>query len=376
MHACLSLVVLAGLAQAPAFEPRRLAFSPDGQALAVGGAAGKAGMFVLYDVKTRRPRWRVPLEQGVSALGWASGGQTLVVACGPSVVLVEPATGKERGRFGPHGMAVRSLAVSPGGGTVATGGDDRCVRLWELAGGKELKELAGHKGPVASLAFSPDGRLLAGAGGGEARLWDVKEGKVRHTLTHGEDHLSTALFAARGRVVVTGGSGGVVSLWDPMTGRSRGKLELMGSIKGAAHGEAGHTLAVWGFGRAIRLVRLNLGPPDARAAKRIAGLLRELDDDRYEARQEASRKLLGLGFLAWDELRRAVSDSPSAEVRIRARAVLAELAGKPRLHLRGHKGDVRDAALAPDGRTLASASADGSVRLWEVESGKELAVLR
>ena len=63
-----------------------------------------------------------------------------------------------------HEGAVRSLAFSPDGKTLASGSEDHTVRLWDVAGAKERSQLKGHTDEVWTLAFSPDGKTIASAG--------------------------------------------------------------------------------------------------------------------------------------------------------------------------------------------------------------------
>ena len=60
-----------------------------------------------------------------------------------------------------HSNGVRSVAFSPDGRTLVTGGDDRMARLWDAATGRALLPPIRHRAPVTRVAFSPDGKWLA-----------------------------------------------------------------------------------------------------------------------------------------------------------------------------------------------------------------------
>jgi WD40 repeat protein len=71
-----------------------------------------------------------------------------------------------------HTAPVRSVAIDPEGTWLASGGDDRVVRRWDLGTGRPMDTLRGHVGPVRGVAVSPDGTLVATAGvDGTLRLW-------------------------------------------------------------------------------------------------------------------------------------------------------------------------------------------------------------
>jgi WD40 repeat protein len=116
---------------------------------------------------------------------------------------------------------------------VATGCDDRAVRLWDAETGHCLATLTGHADRVYSVVFSPDGAVLASASNdGTARLWDVASGVPIHTLDRNQGRLWSAAFSPDGAMLATAGDDLAVRLWDTRTGMS-------------LHTLTGHSRRVW-----------------------------------------------------------------------------------------------------------------------------------
>ncbi len=379
LPAAFALVVAAlpARAQEPAGpELRVVAFSPDGKSLAAGAwLPGNRGEVTVWDVTTRTARWARPESAAVTALAYSPDGKLLALAFRRREVrLLNAATGEAEATLDGGEKEVRAVAFSPDGRTLATAGQD--VRLWDVAGRRERRLIRGPRGEqqaVYAVAFAPDGGAVAGACGRDLRLWDAATGEQKWLAPQTGGHVARLLFAPDGRWLLAGDWSGQVRLCDAVTGATRCKLGHLGAVDSLAFAPQARTLAVAGFTREARLYGLDLREPTEAERKRIDALLARLDDEDYAAREAAGRELLTVGFVAEPALRRAVKESSSPEVRIRARRLRRELLRTPRLVLGGHAGEVSAVAFAPGGKLLATAGKGGTAPLWDVTSGKEVA---
>jgi WD40 repeat protein len=377
---CLAAAILVSARGQEPEKPRvrSVAFSPDGKWLTCGTGEPKGGpgTVTLWNAATRRPLWTHRENAGVPAGAFSPDGMTLAVASyNGAVQILDVAMGTVRATL-RHLKEARSVAFSPDGKLLATACWDGLVRVWDVEKGSEKLHCKGHKDRILAVAYSADGNLLLSAGGSDgAKLWDAATGAEKQTWKHGAMYVSCAGFSPDGLWAITGGYDGTTRLWDVATGELRARFSGTGGVNDFAFSSIAQTLAICSNSREIALFPLSFQDPTAKELASINSLLIKLDNDSYEVRESASKELLDLGFAAEPELRRAAKDSPSAEVRIRARRVREDMLSKPIKLLRGHTDGVDAVVLSPDGSVLASGSKDGTVRLWEVATGKELAKL-
>jgi WD40 repeat protein len=366
----------AGRADEPeVFGARVVTFSPDGKLLAVGtGLREQAGQLTVWDVGTRQVRWTHREPKGIAAAAFAPDGKTVAIGYFDKVAKVlSAADGTGLLKFGEHEKEVRGVAFSPDGATLATASYDFTVKLWDAAkGGPARMTLKGHTDMVYAVCFAPDGKSLVSAGGDGARLWDPATGQEKQLLKSAGFLCRCVVFTPDSKWVLTGDWGGTVRVWNVESGAERMRLGGRGGIDALALAPSRETLAVCGFAPTVGLYGFTLREPDEKEQEKIRRLLKRLDADGYDEREEAGKEVLAMGFVAEAELRRASQESESAEVRIRARLLRREMLTRPQL-LSGHGSAVESLAFSPDGKLLASASKDGTAKLWDVTARKEVA---
>lgn len=124
-----------------------------------------------------KPLWSMQGEAGrpIEALAISKDGRTAIAADGFEAKVVDLASGALRARLSGHQKVVSALAISDDGRTIATGGVDANVGLWDAGTGKRIAWLQGHTGSIRSLLFLQDKhRLLSLAQDQTVRLWDLK----------------------------------------------------------------------------------------------------------------------------------------------------------------------------------------------------------
>lgn len=196
-----------------------------------------------------------------------------------------------------------SLAFSPRGDMLASGGVDRVVKIWDIRTGAILSKMEGHTYPVLTLAFSPDGsRLVSGSGDTTLIVWDLDKRLRIHQLKGHSLYVVTCDWDPKGDRIVSGGVDSTIRTWDSKTGKMTAMRD-------------DHRTAV----RAVRF-------------SRDGSILASGSSDQT--------------IIVWD----------SVGNNLKRQSVL-----------HGHSGEVRSLAFSADSKYLASGSSEKDILVWSMD---------
>ena len=289
-------------------------------------------------------------------------------------------------RFNP-GASVYTVAFSPDGKLLASGGDDNAVILWDVADGSESESFIEHGKSVMSIAFSPDGHLIASASlDGFVRLWPVSSERRRVSLRH-NGWVESVAFTSDGKKLASGGGeqAGSVILWDVSQKRDianfSGHDALVESVAFSSDGllasaSRDGTIKIWDVvnQRVLRtlaghssVVHAAVFSPDG---KTLASSSRDktIKFWKISSGENFATFEIQNSLYAYAE---SIAFSPDGQL-LAAACVdyTVRLWNISKRHevatLTGHHGGVTSVVFSPDGRTLASGSRDRTVLLWNL----------
>jgi WD40 repeat protein len=192
---------------------RALAWTRDGQRILTVGAMGGAA---LWDGQTlsERGEWASIMLGPFVALTAGIGDEFFTTAMKGTVTRLRN-SGVDPVHLLDAGHPLASLAASPDGTLLATGGSDGTIALWDIATAEQRGTLAGHTWVVFGLSWTPDGRtLLSGSADGTVRQWDVARGVERRCFQWGKTWITCVAGSPDGMLAAAGSNDGSVVVWD------------------------------------------------------------------------------------------------------------------------------------------------------------------
>jgi WD40 repeat protein len=367
-------------------EPCHLAFSPDGESLAV---AGRDRIVRVLDVETGRERASVPEPFEIAALAFAPNSQRLAVLAFTAGVTIRVSdTGQVVNMIADAGLA-HGLAFSPDGRLLAVGRADGPISLidvergkvvrtlpaqiepttgravparalafhprqphltvgyadggvtiWAAASGQRVMSLMAHQGAIHGLAFDKTGRQLATAGADrQVHIWETETGRRLDTLRGSRTAVTTFAFRSDGRQVVAIGAEPRARLWDlPAAQEARVIPTPLQVPTGLGFSPDGQAVVLVGADRTCQAWEIETGQPLS---------------------LEATPPPLVTSVVSADSRRTATITSEGGV------HLIDTATGLERLSLPCPAGPIVGLAWAPDGGLLTGVTVDGLIVIWD-----------
>ena len=393
-----------------------IVYAPDGNTIAT--ARKQDNTVYLWDTATGKSKGTLERmgKGSVQSFVYTPDGNTIATAGGSEenvVQLWDAQTGDHKTTLTGHTKQVNSVAYSPDGEIIASGGEDGTGRLWEVATGKQ-KIVMGRTNwinflfpwlnlPLNSVAYSPDGKTVAAAGWDrKLRLCDTRTTKLKATLIGHTGPVDAVVYSPDGKTIATGGGWNdhTVRLWDAVTGETKAIFTGYTHINAVAYSPDGQTIATGGESRSNALQLWDVPTrrlkttytehtdgtlssivysPDGQT---IAAVGLEDDTVRLWNSETGKHKATFKHTTARREYDiSSVAYSPDGNT-------LAVVGG----YYKDHKGTVylwhvqtrkrkiiyegpdyiASVAYSPDGRTIATGSWNGKIQVWHTITGEEL----
>lgn len=269
-------------------------------------------------------------------------------------------------------LYIRSVCFSPDGKFLATGAEDKLIRIWDLSTKRIVMTLQGHEQDIYSLDYFPSGdKLVSGSGDRTVRIWDLRTGQCSLTLSIEDGVTTVAVSPGEGKFIAAGSLDRTLRVWDSETGFLVERLDSENEL-GTGHKDSvysvvftrdGQGVVSGSLDRSVKLWNLhNTGSSSKNDSKPTAATcevtytghkdfvlsVATTQNDKYILSGSKDR-----GVLFWDTQ-----------------------SGNPLLMLQGHRNSVISVAVAngfplgPDYGVFATGSGDCKARIWKYSKNK------
>ncbi len=328
----------------------KLAFSPDGQTLASGNADNVLRLW-------NRDGTLLKSFEGhtaeIHSLAFSPDGQTIASASADKTVKLWNIDGTLMRTFRGHRSSVRDVAFSPDGQVLASVSDDNTTRLWRVSS-LLMKPLNGHRGIIWRIAFRPDGKILASVSGNSVKLWR-RDGTLVKTITSDDPQLLSLAFSPDGKTLAIVGGRAEIRLWNLVCETSKaGNCNQRTLLYAPGSGILALTYTRDGQSMVTGGVRptLNLWRRSASGQFQLHQIILAHESRIWDVTASLDGK-----FIA--------SASGDGTVKLWTWETPGRLSQKPDRTLNADASEVWGVAFSPDSQLIATAGGDDRLRLWK-----------
>ena len=244
---------------------------------------------------------------------------------------------------GDEENTIRSVAITPNGQTIVTGGEDGQIQIWNGLSGQLEKTLPAHEDGIKTVAISADGNTIV-TGGKDSRIkiWNRRSRQLERTLEGHEGEVNSVALSANGAIIVSGAEDSLVNVWNRVTGKLERSLEgHEEAVKSVAISADGNTIASGGQDKQVKIWRWRAW---------------ELKNTPKSHEEEVRSVAIS------PDGNTIVSGSGDRTIKI------WDAQGNLQHTLKGHTSKVESVAISSDGLSIGSGSRDRTIKIWNLST--------
>ena len=322
---------------------RSLVFSPSGNMLA-GGIEGKG--IIIWDAISYEIKDIIPCQNSINIpLAFSPDSQFLATSVNPGEIKLWHLGDRTwHYSFLGHQGLIEDLCFSNDGKILISSSIDSTIRVWQIAQSKCLRVMGGGRGRIPAIALTADNKTLASVseGNNDLRLWDLHRGKCLRLFPGYSDRIWSIAFHPDEKILASASERGVARLWNIETGNYR-ELEHLSKVKSVAISPDGRLLVSVSYNYQLQIW--------------------DLTSDRCIATAEVAHNFSWSVAFSPDS-QKIITSSGDGQLRCWD-AIKGELINT----IAAHQNIVLGTVFI-DNLTVASTSADKTVKLWNLATGK------